>query len=118
MSRMMKPLHLGRRQFLAGLAAAMGSDLGFETLASNPWTFFWSKDNTASSCDQTIAKQVSIPLVIYGDLCLDSYHFGGCNTIADGLYLRKPTVTWEGDKWYNRIGAQMQIFLESSTELG
>jgi len=42
-----------------------------------------------------------------GDLCLDSYHFGGCNTIADGLHLRKPTVTWEGDKWYNRIGSQM-----------
>ena len=42
-----------------------------------------------------------------GDLCLDSYHFGGCNTVADGLFLRKPTVTWEGDKWYSRIGSQM-----------
>jgi hypothetical protein len=42
-----------------------------------------------------------------GDVCLDSYHFGGCNTVADGLYLRKPTVTWEGEKWYSRIGSQM-----------
>ncbi|MBY0528319.1 MAG: hypothetical protein K2R98_33320 [Gemmataceae bacterium] len=42
-----------------------------------------------------------------GDICLDAYHFGGCNTVADSLYLRKPIVTWEGDKWYNRIGSQM-----------
>jgi hypothetical protein len=42
-----------------------------------------------------------------GDICLDSYHFGGCNTVADGLYLRKLTVTREGDKWYNRIGPRM-----------
>ena len=40
-------------------------------------------------------------------ICIDSYHFGGCNTVADGLFLGKPTVTWEGDKWYNRIGSQM-----------
>lgn len=42
-----------------------------------------------------------------GDLTLDSSHFGGCNTVADSLFLRKPTVTWEGDAWYNRIGSQM-----------
>jgi hypothetical protein len=42
-----------------------------------------------------------------GDLSIDSFHFGGCNTIADTLYLRLPTVTYEGDKWYNRIGSQM-----------
>ncbi len=42
-----------------------------------------------------------------GDLALDSSHFGGCNTIADSLFLRKPTVTYEGDKWYNRIGPSM-----------
>ncbi len=42
-----------------------------------------------------------------GDLALDSFHFGGCNTIADSLLLRIPVLTWEGDKWYNRIGPQM-----------
>lgn len=42
-----------------------------------------------------------------GDLSIDSYHFGGSNTITDSLYLRKPTVTIAGDKWYNRIGSQM-----------
>jgi hypothetical protein len=42
-----------------------------------------------------------------GDLTLDSFHYGGCNTIADSLFLRKPTVVWEGDKWYNRIGPAM-----------
>jgi predicted O-linked N-acetylglucosamine transferase (SPINDLY family) len=40
-----------------------------------------------------------------GDICIDSWHFGGCNTIADALYLRKPTVTYEGTRWYNRIGS-------------
>lgn len=42
-----------------------------------------------------------------GDICLDSYPFGGCNTMADSLYLRKPIVTFEGTKWYNRIGSYM-----------
>ena len=42
-----------------------------------------------------------------GDISIDSFHFGGCNTIADSLFLRLPTVTYEGDKWYNRIGSQM-----------
>jgi hypothetical protein len=42
-----------------------------------------------------------------GDISIDSFHFGGCNTIADSLFLRIPTVTYEGDRWYNRIGSQM-----------
>ena len=42
-----------------------------------------------------------------GDLCLDAYHFGGCNVIVDGLYLRKPTVVFEGDRWYSRAGAKL-----------
>lgn len=42
-----------------------------------------------------------------GDICIEASHFGGCNTVADSLYLRQPTVTLEGDKWYNRIGSQM-----------
>jgi hypothetical protein len=41
------------------------------------------------------------------DLTLDSFHFAGCNTIADSLFVRKPPVVWEGDKWYNRIGPAM-----------
>ncbi len=42
-----------------------------------------------------------------GDLTLDSFHFGGCNTISDSLFLRIPTVSWAGEKWYNRIGPEM-----------
>lgn len=42
-----------------------------------------------------------------GDIFIESYHFGGSNTVADSLYLRKPTVTFEGNRWYNRIGSQM-----------
>ncbi|MEE3715758.1 hypothetical protein V2H45_03240 [Tumidithrix elongata RA019] len=42
-----------------------------------------------------------------GDLCIDSYHFGGFNSLIDSLYLRKLTVTLEGKKWYNRVGARL-----------
>ena len=42
-----------------------------------------------------------------GDLCIESYHFGGCNIVADSLYLRKLMVTFEGNRWYSRIGSQM-----------
>jgi predicted O-linked N-acetylglucosamine transferase (SPINDLY family) len=39
-----------------------------------------------------------------GALCLDAYHYGGCNTVVDCLHLRKPVLTLSGRKWYNRIG--------------
>ena len=42
-----------------------------------------------------------------GDFSLDSFPFGGCNTVADSLFLRKPVLTWEGNAWYNRIGPAM-----------
>jgi hypothetical protein len=42
-----------------------------------------------------------------GDFTIDAYHFGGCNSVADSLFLRRLIVTWEGDKWYNRIGSHM-----------
>lgn len=42
-----------------------------------------------------------------GDICLDSYHFGGFNVIIDGLYIQKPTVLFEGKRWYSRAGAKL-----------
>jgi hypothetical protein len=42
-----------------------------------------------------------------GDLTLDAYHFGGSNIMSDSLWVRTPVVAWQGDKWYNRIGAAM-----------
>lgn len=42
-----------------------------------------------------------------GDICLDSVHFGGFNVIVDGLYIKKPTVVFEGKRWYSRAGAQL-----------
>jgi len=43
----------------------------------------------------------------HGDLTLDSFPFGGCNTVSDSLFAQVPIVTWESDKWYGRIGSQM-----------
>lgn len=42
-----------------------------------------------------------------GNICLDSYHFGGFNVIVDGLYLQKPSVLFEGKRWYSRAGAKL-----------
>jgi hypothetical protein len=42
-----------------------------------------------------------------GQFSLDSYHFGGCNTVVDSLWVARPIDTWQGDKWYNRIGSQL-----------
>lgn len=42
-----------------------------------------------------------------GDMMVDSFHFGGSNVVSDSLWLRKPTIVREGDKWYNRIGPAM-----------
>ncbi len=46
-------------------------------------------------------------LMEQGQMSLDSFHFGGCNTVVDSLWVARPIVTWEGDKWYNRIGSQL-----------
>ena len=42
-----------------------------------------------------------------GAFSIDCFPFGGCNTVADSLLVRRPLVTYEGAKWYNRIGSQM-----------
>jgi len=41
------------------------------------------------------------------DMAIDPFHFGGSNIVSDSICLRMPTVTWEGSKWYARIGSQM-----------
>lgn len=40
-------------------------------------------------------------------LSLDSYPFGGYNTIMDSLYLGIPVVSWEGTSAPNRIASQL-----------
>eukprot|EP00300_Choanocystis_sp_HF-7_P019493 c20359_g1_i4.p1 GENE.c20359_g1_i4~~c20359_g1_i4.p1 ORF type:complete len:421 (+),score=71.83 c20359_g1_i4:1230-2492(+) len=39
-----------------------------------------------------------------GDMFLDSYPYGGCNTVMDALILFQPVVTRRGTRWHNRIG--------------
>lgn len=48
-----------------------------------------------------------LALMEQGDLCLDSYPFGGFNTIIDALYLAKPVVVQEGEFFCNRAGAAL-----------
>ena len=50
--------------------------------------------------------QEYMALMEEGDISVDSYPFGGCNTIIDSLYLGMPVVTREGRKWYNRAASQ------------
>lgn len=56
---------------------------------------------------RALPYQEYMTLIEEGDLNLDSFPFGGCNTVADGLFLRKLTVTLEGDAWYGRVGPWM-----------
>lgn len=41
----------------------------------------------------------------YADFALNSWPFGGYNTVVESLYLHKPMVTMEGQKFYNKAGA-------------
>jgi len=42
-----------------------------------------------------------------GHFSLDPFHFSGCNTVSDSLYLRVPILCREGTRWYNRVGPRM-----------
>lgn len=42
-----------------------------------------------------------------GHLTIEAYPFGGSNTVADSVHLGKPTITWQGRYWYNRIGSRL-----------
>lgn len=54
-----------------------------------------------------IAYPEYMALMEEGDFAIDCYPFAGSNTVADNLYLRKPTLTREGFRWFNRIGPAM-----------
>jgi len=41
----------------------------------------------------------------FGDFGIDSFPFGGYNTIIDNWHLRKPMVTFRGDHWYSRVAS-------------
>jgi hypothetical protein len=41
------------------------------------------------------------------DISLDSFPFGGYNTMVDALFLKKPVITFEGDKAYNRFASSL-----------
>ena len=38
-----------------------------------------------------------------GDICIDSYPFGGHNIVVDSLFLGKPIIAIEGEKAYNKF---------------
>jgi hypothetical protein len=46
-------------------------------------------------------------LIEESDISLDSFPFGGYNTMVDALFLKKPVVTFEGDKAYNRFASSL-----------
>lgn len=41
------------------------------------------------------------------DFAIDCHPFAGSNTVSDNLWLRKPVIALEGDRWFNRIGPAM-----------
>ncbi len=61
--------------------------------------------------DLTVVGNSEYPLYMQrmdqADFSLDSYPFGGYNTIVDSLYLGKPIVTYEGRQFYNRAASAL-----------
>lgn len=61
--------------------------------------------------DVTVVGNSEYPLYMQrmdqADFSLDSYPFGGYNTIVDSLYLGKPIVTYEGRQFYNRAASAL-----------
>lgn len=49
--------------------------------------------------------QKYLSIMEMGNISIDSYPFGGYNTIMDSLYLGIPIVTWKGSKACNRIAS-------------
>lgn len=43
----------------------------------------------------------------YGDFAINSWPFGGYNTVVESLYLGKPVVTLEGDRFYNMAASAL-----------
>lgn len=43
----------------------------------------------------------------YGDFAINSWPFGGYNTVVEALYLGKPVVTLEGDRFYNMAASAL-----------
>lgn len=48
-----------------------------------------------------------IRLLSEANCALDSYPWGGSNTVSDCIHTNTPVIVWEGDRWYNRIGPAM-----------
>lgn len=42
-----------------------------------------------------------------GDITLDSWPYGGYNSMVDSIYLRKPFVSFEGDRFFSRASSQL-----------
>jgi predicted O-linked N-acetylglucosamine transferase (SPINDLY family) len=42
-----------------------------------------------------------------GHFSLDSYPWGGYNSVVDALFLGIPVITWEGNQWYNRVASYL-----------
>jgi hypothetical protein len=51
------------------------------------------------------AYQQYMQYMEWADLALDSYPFGGYNTVVDSLFLGKPLVAQEGTHYYNRVSS-------------
>jgi len=61
--------------------------------------------------DVSVVSNAEYPLYMQrmeqAQFSLDSYPFGGYNTIVDSLYLGKPVVTYEGRQFYNRAASAL-----------
>jgi hypothetical protein len=54
---------------------------------------------------KNLPRQDYLAKLCEGTFSLDSYPFGGFNTVIDALYCKKPIVVWETGRAYSRFGS-------------
>lgn len=67
--------------------------------------FLLGKENVEIFPEQPYPQYMA--LMEEGDITLDSYPYGGYNSLVDSVYLRKPFVSFEGDRFFSRASSQI-----------
>lgn len=106
------------------LAAVPGSYLLVHPFNPN-WSSQYPIARFCSECDRALAAQGVDParlivstnrfpsrtdvkeLLRVGDIYLDTFPFGGVNSLVDPLEIGLPVVVWEGDTFRSRMGAAL-----------
>lgn len=91
-----------RLQIFAGGAATTRGGFG---------AFLRDVGEAITACEAIVYPHLDYPAYMTemekGDFAIDCSPWAGSNTVSDNLWLRKPVIALQGDRWFNRIGPAM-----------